>query len=259
MKVEEPPPIQPARRIELERTVPPPDEMGGSRDEHRFAHSDRDTQHELHDIAAVHGVDADDLTPNIRNAMVGLIAEVAVLRESLDQNRKRLEYLATLADQDPVALVLNRRAFVRELSRALTIAQRRGTESSMVFLEIENLKSVNTRYGLAAGDAAIEHVAGTLQNLMPEGDIVGRIGGAEFGIILIGEQEDRARERAEALVRSIADRPLVWENMEIPLAVIWGTYFLGGTEDAGVAMVAADREMRGKIDGGSDGGGNPPA
>lgn len=199
---------------------------------------------ELHDVAAVHGVEEDDLTPNIRGAMVGLIAEVAALREALDQNRNRLEYLTALADQDPVSLVLNRRAFVRELSRALTIAQRRRTDSSLIFVEIENLKSINSQLGLAAGDAAIEHVAGIIQGQVPDGNVIGRVGGAEFGIILIGETEEVAIARAEALADAVMSRPLVWENAEAPLALNWGTHFLRDDEDAGAAMNAADRRMR---------------
>jgi len=244
MKVEEPPPIQPTRQIGIERAVPPADEAGGSRDDRRSSDGDRDAQHELHDIAAVHGVETEDLTPNIRSAMVGLIAEVAELREELHQNRKRLEYMTTLADQDSISLVLNRRAFVRELSRALVIAQRRGTDSSLLFVEIENLKAINERHGLDAGDAAIEHIAALIQGQMPEGEIVGRVGGAEFGIILIGEQEDQARERAEALIAAAAAQPLVWESAETPLSLIWGAFFLSGFDDAGAAMVAADRRMR---------------
>ncbi len=244
MKVEEPPPIQPTRQVGIEQSVPPADAAGESRDHRRSERDDGEGAHNLHDVAVVHGVDEDDLTPNIRDAMVGLIAEVATLREALDQNRNRLEYLTMLADQDSVSLVLNRRAFVRELSRALMIAQRRGTDSSLLFIEIENLKSINADLGLAAGDAAIEHVAGIIQSQTPEGDIVGRVGGAEFGVILIGEQEAQARERAEALAGLVLTRPLIWENAEVHLALIWGTYFLNGGEDAGAVMNEADKRMR---------------
>jgi diguanylate cyclase (GGDEF)-like protein len=244
MKIEEPPPIQPSRQVGIEQSVPPADATGGSSDNRRSRQDDGDAPHELHDIAIVHGVDEDDLTPNIRDAMVGLIAEVATLREALDQNRNRLAYLTTLADQDSVSQVLNRRAFVRELSRALMIAKRRGTDSSLLFIEVENLKSINTTLGLDAGDAAIEHVAGIIQSQTPEGDMVGRVGGAEFGVILIGEREDQASERAETLAETVIRRPLIWENAEVPLTLIWGTYFLTGGEDAGAVMNKADRRMR---------------
>lgn len=244
MKVEEPPHVQATRQVGIEQTVQPPDAAGGSLGDRRFSKDDREPAPKLQDVAAMHGVEEDDLTPNIRNAMVQLIAEVADLREALDQNRNRLEYLTMLADQDPVSLVFNRRAFVRELSRALVIAQRRNTESSLLFVEVENLKLVNARLGLAAGDAAIEHVAGIIQGDIPEGNVIGRVGGAEFGIILIGELEDTAEARGEALADTVAVRPLVWEGDEVSLTLIWGTHALRGDEDAGAALNAADRRMR---------------
>lgn len=244
MKVEEPPPVQATRQVGTEQTVQPPDATDGSRDDRRSDGDDRDPAPKLQDVAAMHGVEEDDLTPNIRSAMVQLIAEVADLREALDRNRHRLEYLTMLADQDPVSQVFNRRAFVRELSRALSIAQRRNTASSLLFVEIENLKAVNTRFGLAAGDEAIEHVAAIIRGDMPEGNVIGRIGGAEFGIILIGEQEDLASARGEALADAVAARALVWESEEIPLKLIWGMHALQGDEDAGSALNAADRQMR---------------
>jgi len=126
----------------------------------------------------------------------------------------------------------------------LTIARRRNTHSSLIFVEVDNLKSVNTRLGLAAGDAAIEHVAGIIQNNIPEGNVIGRIGGAEFGVILIGEPEALAQERAQALTDSVSARPLIWESAEVPLTLIWGTHFLPDDEDAGAAMNIADRRMR---------------
>lgn len=244
MKVEEPQPILPARQIGLERAVPPPDSAGGSHD-HRRSHPDeREAAPALEDVASVHGVDEDDLTPNVRNAMVELIAEVATLREALDQNRNRLEYLTMLADQDPVSLVLNRRAFVRELSKALMIAQRRGTDSGLLFVRIENLKLVNAHYGLAAGDAAVEHVAGVIQDHTPDGDVVGRIGGAVFGVILIGEQKEQARLRAANLTAAVGERPLVWQGTSVPLTLIAGIYDLNESEDASAAMNAADERLR---------------
>ncbi len=244
MKVEEPPPIQTPRQVGTEQSVPPADATGRSRDDRRSGPDEREVHQELQDVAAVHGVEEGGLTPNVRDAMVGLIAEVASLREELEQNRNRLEYLTALADQDSVSLALNRRAFVRELTRALTIARRRNTHSSLIFVEVDNLKSVNTRLGLAAGDAAIEHVAGIIQNNIPEGNVIGRIGGAEFGVILIGEPEALAQERAQALTDSVSARPLIWESAEVPLTLIWGTHFLPDDEDAGAAMNIADRRMR---------------
>ncbi|MEX2614812.1 MAG: GGDEF domain-containing protein [Alphaproteobacteria bacterium] len=241
MKVEETPPISSARRIGTERSVPPPDATATSpegREERR-----RDSG-EPHDMAALHGIDENDLTPEVRAAIGELIAEVASLRESLAQSGRRLDYLNALADQDSLSATLNRRAFVRELSRALTIARQHDSGSSLMFLEIEDLKELNIRYGLAAGDAAIEYVAAILQDRLTDGAVVGRLGGAEFGLILIGEQPDDARLRGNALAAAVAAQPLFWEGHEIWLALRTGIHPLQPNEDASAAMNATDRALR---------------
>ena len=87
--------------------------------------------------------------------MTNLIGEVANLRAALEHSDKRLDYLTKLADQDLISTLLNRRAFVRELSRALVVARQGQVGSTLIFLEIETLKEINIRHGLAAGDAAI--------------------------------------------------------------------------------------------------------
>lgn len=241
MKIEEAPPIQPSRQVGTGRSVPVPGATETSRDENG---SRRERQETPHDIAALHGVDEDELTPNVRQAMEGLIAEVVSLREALEQGNRRLEYLNALADQDSLSATLNRRAFVRELSRVLAIAQRNDTDSTLVFLEIETLKDVNVRHGLAAGDAAIEHVAGILQSRLPEGTVIGRLGGAEFGLVLLGETPEAARQRGDALAAAVSAQPLYWEGTEIWLTVRFGVHPLLSGEDASAAMNATDRELR---------------
>ncbi|MDA0663052.1 MAG: GGDEF domain-containing protein [Proteobacteria bacterium] len=241
MKVEEAPPVQSARRIGTGRSVPPPEAMAtlpDGREERRRESG------QPHDIAALHGIDEDDLTPEIRAAVGGLIAEVASLREALAQSGRRLDYLNALADQDSISPTLNRRAFVRELSRALAIARQYGSESSLMFLEIEDLKELNVQHGLAAGDAAIEHVAAILQERLSEGGVIGRLGGAEFGLIMIGEGPEEARLRGNNLAAAVAAQPLIWDGQEVWLALRFGIHSLRTDEDARTAMDATDRVMR---------------
>jgi len=224
------------------RSVPPADSAGGSGG-NASANGREDSARE-HDFAAVHGVDLDEFTPGVREAMATLIGEVASLREALDQSNKRLDYLTKLADQDSISALLNRRAFVRELSRALVLARQSRIGSTLIFLEIENLKAINVRYGMAAGDAAIEHVAEIVRSQFAEGTVTGRLGGAEFGLVLVGEPADAARAQAERLASVLAARPLIWDGGEIALAMHWGVHSLLPGEDVNAAMNAADRAMR---------------
>jgi diguanylate cyclase (GGDEF)-like protein len=241
MKVEEPPPIQSVRPVRLGRSVPATDEMGSHRQREEQQREDQETPH---DIAAVHGIDEGALTPGVRAAMESLIAEIAELREELSQSKRRLEYLNALADQDPVSATLNRRAFVRELSRALAIAERNDADSTLIFLEIDNLKAVNVDHGIAAGDTAIEHVAGIMQSRLAEGTVIGRLGGAEFGVVLVGESPESARSRGNALAAAVAAQPLHWEGHEIWLTLRFGVHPLHSGEDANAAMNATDRQLR---------------
>ena len=241
MKVEEAPPIQPTRQVGIGRSIPAPHSTGSSRDEGGGQREEPETPQ---DVAAVHGVDEDDLTPGVRVAMDDQITEVATLREALALSNRRVDYLNTLADQDPLSATLHRRAFVRELSKALTIAQRGETTSALVFLEIETLKDVNVLHGMAAGDAVIEHVAGILLSRLGEGSAVGRLGGAAFGLILVGDTLDEARSRGNMLAAAVSAQPLYWEGHEIWLTLRFGVHPLLSDEDANAAMNATDRDLR---------------
>jgi len=81
------------------------------------------------------------------------------------------------------------------------------------------LKQLNDTRGHAAGDAAILKVAKILASNVRESDIVGRLGGDEFGVMLSHADEDAARSKAEFLAESIAADPLEWEGGTIVLEV----------------------------------------
>ena len=78
---------------------------------------------------------------------------------------------------------------------------------------------------------------------MRDSDVVGRLGGDEFGIILDKSDSEAARDRAEALRQSVLRSPMQWNGTSIALHVAFGVYTFNGTEDAGHALVAADRDM----------------
>jgi GGDEF domain-containing protein len=158
--------------------------------------------------ASVLGIPQDELTRKVQEAIVKLMEEVDTLRQELDQSLSRIEYLEQLADQDSLAPVANRRAFVRELSRNLSYSERYGTSSSVIYFDLNGLKQLNDTRGHAAGDAAILKVAKILASNVRESDIVGRLGGDEFGVMLSHADEDAARSKAEFLAESIAADPL---------------------------------------------------
>ena len=76
-----------------------------------------------------------------------------------------------------------------------------------------------------------------------ESDIVGRLGGDEFGVILAQADKERANDKAEFLADAIHSKPFEWNGHEMRLTVAHGAYTMTGGEDASAALHAADRAM----------------
>jgi diguanylate cyclase (GGDEF)-like protein len=117
-----------------------------------------------------------ELTPSVRAALAHLQSEVERLEGKLADAE-------LLADLDPLTPILNRRAFERELGRAMASARRYGENLSLVYFDLNGFKQVNDTYGHAAGDAVLKEVANRLTAHFRTEDTVGRLGGDEFAII----------------------------------------------------------------------------
>lgn len=195
------------------------------------------------DSASVLGIPDQELTPKVRDAIMRLMAEVDQLRRDLDQSRERIAFLERLADQDALAPIANRRAFVRELSRIMAFGERYNSAASIIYFDVNGLKPINDTYGHPAGDAVLMKVADVLVENVRESDVVGRLGGDEFGVILSQADEATAAEKARMLVQKIESEPLDWQGHQIPIHVSYGVYTFRGGDSAGEALAAADRAM----------------
>ena len=78
---------------------------------------------------------------------------------------------------------------------------------------------------------------------MRESDVVGRLGGDEFGVILVQTDTERAIEKADSLATAIAGDPLDWNGHVLDISVAYGTYTATGNENAGEALEKADKAM----------------
>ena len=206
------------------------------------ATADRQTR-SIADTASILGIPNAELTAKVRSAIMRLMEEVEALRRELDQSRQRISYLEQLADQDTLAPVANRRAFVRELSRIMAFAERYDTERSLIYFDVNGLKPINDTYGHPAGDATLMRIADVLVENVRESDVVGRLGGDEFAVILSQGDAQTAAEKAASLVETIKARPLDWNGEVIPINVSFGIYTFKGGDTAGEALAAADRAM----------------
>jgi diguanylate cyclase (GGDEF)-like protein len=206
------------------------------------------------DVATVMGIPESELTPKVRKALQELMAEVYSLRQDLEEARQRVGYLEQLADQDSLAPVLNRRAFVRELGRMAAFEERYGAAGAVLYFDVNDLKVINDTHGHAAGDAVLKRVCEVLLRDTRASDVVGRLGGDEFGVILAQSGLDVAADKAGLLAAAIAAEEVVWEGTPLHVSVAYGAHALSDGQPADDALKAADRAMYANKRGGREDG-----
>lgn len=170
-------------------------------------------------------------------------SELALAQATVAMLRARLSELERLADTDALTPLLNRRAFFRELNRAIQSNVRHGVPSALLYIDMDGLKSINDAHGHAAGDAAILHVARFLRDHTRLTDIVARIGGDEFAIILTHVDAKIAKAKARGLAHGLAATALSHNQAPIRVTIGCGVTMIMGDDDAASALARADTAM----------------
>lgn len=189
------------------------------------------------------GLEPSELTPSVRAALATLAIEIDDLRAEVRRLKARLLEAEAEADEDPLTGVKNRRAFVREMKRIAAFAQRYGAPATVAYFDVDELKSVNDRFGHAAGDAALQAVAARLGAHVRESDIVGRMGGDEFAVLLVQADASVAAAKAEMLARQIVAEPIKAGDWLAPIRVSWGVRQLDPARDPEAEIAEADAAM----------------
>ncbi|MYN02699.1 diguanylate cyclase [Pseudoduganella sp. DS3] len=147
--------------------------------------------------------------------------------------RKRLnDELVQLATTDFLTGLPNRREFMARLESEQARLQRDvGGRAAVLMLDIDHFKDINDAHGHDWGDAVLRHLAGLMRDSQRKIDMLGRVGGEEFAILLPGADMEAARTFAERLRQRIADTPLQQQGRSIAITVSIGM----------AGMVAADR------------------
>jgi diguanylate cyclase (GGDEF)-like protein len=136
-----------------------------------------------------------------------LLAEIERLKREVAVARARIGELEARADIDPMLDILNRRGFERELKRAIAYVKRYGTQAALMFVDLDSFKAVNDRHGHGTGDALLKAVTRELVARVRASDVVGRLGGDEFGVVIwwVGEAEASAKARElEGLIERVS-------------------------------------------------------
>jgi diguanylate cyclase (GGDEF)-like protein len=172
-----------------------------------------------------------------------LAAEVARLEAELAAMRARVAELETHAERDPLTAVMNRRGFARELARARSYLHRYGGSAALVYLDLDGFKPVNDQHGHAAGDAVLKAVAAALVIAVRASDIVARIGGDEFAVLLWNLSPEAAANKALTLERAVAAATVAWDGGVLSVGASAGVAALGPDQDLDGLLARADAEM----------------
>lgn len=164
-------------------------------------------------------------------------AELARMNEALQleigERRRAEDCLNSLAHYDPLTGLPNRRLFAELLSQSISRARRTGRQVALLFLDLDRFKLINDTLGHGIGDQLLKAVANRLTAALRASDLVSRLGGDEFTVILedVASSEDVARI-AQKLLDAIA----------LPFTLGGHEVFTAGS--IGIAMFPADSEDR---------------
>ncbi len=151
-----------------------------------------------------------------------VLVYAAEAEQKLAAREEHIAYLQDLSLTDELTGLLNRRGFIENFSRALAGAKRYGHEGMLLYCDLDDFKSVNDRFGHAAGDAMLRHAAKILKDSVREIDIVGRLGGDEFAVALIQSSWRNGTKRARTVQYRLESGEFNFENAAIPMRVSIG-------------------------------------
>ena len=131
------------------------------------------------------------------------------------------------ASHDALTGLVNRREFERRLQEALDSAQTGDAGHALCYLDLDHFKVVNDTCGHTAGDNMLREIASLIKDTVRDSDTVGRIGGDEFALLLVGCPLEKARQIADNVVRSVNDFRFVWKDKIFNVGVSIGLVEIG--------------------------------
>lgn len=151
---------------------------------------------------------------------------------------RQMSYQAT---HDALTGLINRREFERRLDEAMDAAHSEELVHMLFYMDLDRFKTVNDSCGHMAGDSMLREVATLIKDQVRDSDFVGRLGGDEFGALLVGCPIEKARQIASDVCNAIADYRFVWKdkifNIGISIGLVEVSHASGTLQDV---MSAAD-------------------
>ena len=236
----------------------PPGALIGT-DVHDLVHSEDLPAFRDH-LAAIGSGGAPTLCPGVRmrhcngtwrwteTVVANLLADPAVnglvlTTRDVSDRRELEDQLRTQAFHDPLTGLPNRALFMERL-RTAEAGERDGVPAAVLFLDLDNLKTVNDDLGHDAGDALLQVVAQRISGLLRPGDTVARLAGDEFAVLLVGPASSAQAPRVAERILAVLDEPVVVVDRAVRTSVSLGVATSDTCAVSGIGLLrAADTAM----------------
>jgi len=185
--------------------------------------------------------DAEQITERLITRAYAMVANAERL---IAEQREKIRMLETLSFSDPLTGLMNRRGFEAALLREMSAAGRSPDAAGVVvMIDLDDFKKINDTLGHAAGDAYLKAVAQFMSDNCRGADILGRMGGDEFAIIMPHMTSGAGQKRAAELLFKLNQTFTAWEGHTLQLQASYGAARYSGRTSKEMVMQIADARL----------------
>ncbi|MEE2688726.1 MAG: GGDEF domain-containing protein [Pseudomonadota bacterium] len=182
-------------------------------------------------------------TPLLRNMLSQMIKTLKVARRRVDDQEQHIEALNRVSTTDLVTGLLNTQGLHLVLRRVLARAKRDHAGGALIVINLDGLNAINDTYGHVASDTVLAFVTRQLTKTVREGDVVARLRGEEFAILMPGISRQDADVRAASIGIALNKLNVPWNGRAVQVRGSVGGACFGPDDDMETIYRRADEEM----------------
>jgi len=184
-----------------------------------------------------------DLTQDARETIDDMLVFAASAKRQLVRKDRRIRSLEEMALTDELTGLANRRAFQKSLTKVLAASKRHGEGGVIAYIDMDGFKTVNDSFGHQAGDMLLRHVSALLIDQVRETDLVARVGGDEFAMVLVRAEPEAGAARARDISDTLNASQVYFKGNPIPVQASVGIEVYEPNASVDELMARADARM----------------
>ena len=181
--------------------------------------------------------------PEINTTLQFALLAMEEAEKRIKRQETRIKQLENLSVTDELTQLFNRRGFLQQFQFSLSISRRNETGGSLMILDLDKFKQINDTYGHLAGDEVLKNVGIAISTVVRESDIVGRIGGDEFSILMPGASPVTVTKRISQIRSAISKVKFSWNHKNLIISGSLGRCDYLGHETEQEILNFADTSM----------------